>query len=378
MATASSAGIQDLLSDLWDQGGTDLLLTAGSPPLFRIDGKLTPTEHPVLSEADTEKLVRGMLADEQVERLLTRRDVDFSFNWEGKARYRGNAFFQKGTFAVALRLIPIEIPTFQQLGLPPIVEDFVNLPYGLVLVTGPTGSGKSTTLASMIEYINRHRACHILTIEDPIEYVHHHQKSAVNQREIGDDAETFEHALRAALREDPDVILVGEMRDLESIQIALTIAETGHLVFATLHTNDTAQALDRIIDVFPAERRAQIEVQLSGSLAGIIYQRLLPRPEVGMVAAFEVLVANNAVRNLIREGKTRQLRNVITTSQSEGMHTLEMSLSDLVAAGEIDYETAKSASLFPKEITRPLSAAAVASAAAQAAASGGRRGRRRG
>jgi twitching motility protein PilT len=373
MATASAAPIEDLLSDLWDQGGTDLLLTAGAPPLYRIDGKLRPTEYEALTEADTEELVRGMLGEEQIERLLIKRDIDFSFNWEGKARYRGNAFFQKGTFAVALRLIPIEIPSFEQLGLPAIVEDFVNLPYGLVLVTGPTGSGKSTTLASMIEYINRHRACHILTIEDPIEYVHQHQKSAVNQREIGDDAETFEHALRSALREDPDVILVGEMRDLESIQIALTIAETGHLVFATLHTNDTAQALDRIIDVFPAERRAQIEVQLSGSLAGIIYQRLLPKPDVGMVAAFEVLVANNAVRNLIREGKTRQLRNVITTSQADGMHTLEMSLSDLVAAGTLDYETAKSASLFPKEITRPV----VTPAPAAGEAASGRRGRRR-
>jgi twitching motility protein PilT len=195
----------------------------------------------------------------------------------------------------------------------------------------------------------------------------------VNQREIGDDADSFEHALRSALREDPDVILVGEMRDLESIQIALTIAETGHLVFATLHTNDTAQALDRIIDVFPAERRAQIEVQLSGSLAGIIYQRLLPKPESGMVAAFEVLVANNAVRNLIREGKTRQLRNVITTSQSEGMHTLEMSLTDLVTAGTIDYETAKSASLFPKEIVKPLAVVPAATPDTPA----GRRGRRR-
>jgi twitching motility protein PilT len=374
MATASAAPIEDLLRDLWDRKGTDLLLTAGAPPLFRIDGKLNPTDYESLTEADTEELVRGMLGEEQVERLAIKRDIDFSFNWEGKARYRGNAFFQKGTYAVALRLIPIEIPSFEELGLPEIVETFVNLPYGLVLVTGPTGSGKSTTLASMIEYINRHRACHILTIEDPIEYVHQHQKSAVNQREIGDDADSFEHALRSALREDPDVILVGEMRDLESIQIALTIAETGHLVFATLHTNDTAQALDRIIDVFPAERRAQIEVQLSGSLAGIIYQRLLPKPESGMVAAFEVLVANNAVRNLIREGKTRQLRNVITTSQSEGMHTLEMSLTDLVAAGTIDYETAKSASLFPKEIVKPLPAAA---SPAPADTPAGRRGRRR-
>jgi twitching motility protein PilT len=230
------------------------------------------------------------------------------------------------------------------------VRRLVELPQGFVLVTGPTGGGKSTTLASMIDWINTHRRCHILTIEDPIEYVHEHKLSAVNQREIGSDSPSFDQALRSALREDPDVLLVGEMRDLTSIQAALTIAETGHLVFATLHTNDSAQALDRIVDVFPSDRRTQIQVQLAHVLSGVVYQRLLPRTNGGLVAAFEVMVGNEAVRNLVREGKTKQLRNVITTHRQEGMRTLEMSLNELVQAGVIDAETAQVASLYPREV----------------------------
>jgi twitching motility protein PilT len=260
--------------------------------------------------------------------------------------------------ALSLRLIPHEIPTLDDLGIPDVVRRFASLRQGLVLVTGPTGAGKSTTLASIIDRVNATRACHIITIEDPIEYVYDHRMAAVDQREVGEDTESFPMALRAALREDPDVLLVGEMRDLESIQFALTIAETGHLVFATLHTNDTAQALDRIIDVFPADRQAQIRVQLANALTGIVYQRLLPRIGGGLVSAYEVLTANSAVRNLIKEGKTNQIRNVVSTNQTEGMQTLENALSKLVADGTIEYEHARLVSLFPKEIELPKPVAA--------------------
>lgn len=279
-------------------------------------------------------------------------DVDFSFDWSQNARLRGNVFRQRGSDALALRMVPYEIPGFDALGIPHVVRDMVRAPQGLVLVTGPTGSGKSTTLASMIDTVNRERACHILTIEDPIEYVYGHKTSAVNQREVGIDTPSFASALRSALREDPDVLLVGEMRDTESIATALTIAETGHLVFATLHTNDTAQAIDRIVDVFPAERRTQIQVQLSATLQGVVYQRLVPRLAGGLVAAFEVLVATAPVRNLIREGKTAQLRNVIATHRAEGMRTLEADLTRLVTEGVVDRDEAAALSLHPTEIGR--------------------------
>jgi twitching motility protein PilT len=236
------------------------------------------------------------------------------------------------------------------LGLPPVLSDFAHQHQGLVLVTGPTGSGKSTTLAAILDQINTDRACHIITIEDPIEYVHEHKRAAVNQREVGSDTSSFSDALRSALREDPDVLLVGEMRDLESIQFALTIAETGHLVFATLHTNDTAQALGRIIDVFPGAQQAQVRVQLAAALTGILYQRLIPRIGGGMVAAYEVLVADTAIRNLIKEGKTHQLRNSLLTGQRDGMVTLEQSLSTLVRTGQITYEDAVARSLYPKDV----------------------------
>ncbi|MEY2420203.1 MAG: twitching motility protein PilT [Acidimicrobiaceae bacterium] len=338
----------------WKAGGTDLLLTAGVPPLSRVDGDYAPLEdESVLSADDTERLTKSILAPELYAQLHERQQIDFSFTWRDDVRVRGNAFQQRGSTAIALRIIPLVIPTLNELGLPPVVEQFADAPSGLVLLTGPTGAGKSTTLASLIDHVNSTRPCHILTIEDPIEYVHSHKRAVVSQREIGIDAADFHSALRAALREDPDVILVGEMRDLESISATLTLAETGHLVFATLHTNDTAQALDRIVDVFPSDRRDQIQVQLSATLQGVIYQRLIPKIEGGMVGAFEIMVATNAVKNLVREGKTRQLRNVISTHQSEGMITLESSLSDLLAEGLISEEHAVAVSLHPREIKLP-------------------------
>ena len=343
--------IDALLDKLWQAGGTDLLLTAGIPPQLRVHGALTPVpDRAALTGADTEALLAELLTAEQATARQASHEYDFAFAWRDRARIRGNAFRQRGETALALRMIPAQVPTMAQLGLPPVLWDFTRRHQGLVLVTGPTGSGKSTTLAALINQINADRACHILTVEDPIEYVHNHQRSAVNQREVGADTASFPDALRSALREDPDVLLVGEMRDLESIRFALTIAETGHLVFATLHTNDTAQSLARMVDVFPAEQQTQVRVQLAAALTGIVYQRLLPRTAGGLVAAYEVLVANSAVRNLIKEGKPHQLRNSLVTGQKEGMLTLEQSLSALVQAGVVRYEDAVIRSLYPKDV----------------------------
>jgi twitching motility protein PilT len=353
MNQVDPAPIAQFLAAVHEVGGTDLHLTAGSAPLIRRDGVLAPIEgESVFDALHLEGLITTLLGPTLAAQFSEGKEIDFAFDYGPDVRFRGNAFRQRGTVACALRRIPAEIPSFEELGLPPIAEDLARLPQGLVLVTGPTGSGKSTTLASMIDWINTHRRCHIITIEDPVEYQHKHKLSAINQREIGPDAVDFYSALRSALREDPDVLLVGEMRDPESISVALSIAETGHLVFATLHTNDTAQALDRIIDVFPAERRDQIQVQLASTLQAVIYQRLLPRTHGGLVAAFEVLRANHAVRNLLREGKTQQLRNVVSTHSGEGMQTLEQSLTGLVADGIVDYDLAIGYSLFPKEVKR--------------------------
>jgi twitching motility protein PilT len=345
--------VDGLLEALAASGGTDLLITVGLPPQLRVHGELRAVPAvAVLTGAETEAFLAELLNSEQLRVFGDGHDYDFSFSWRDDARIRGNAFRQRGHIAVALRMIPREIPTMGRLGLPKVIGDFARMHQGLVLVTGPTGSGKSTTLASVIDEINTQRACHIITIEDPIEYVHEHKRAAVNQREVGTDTPSFPDALRAALREDPDVLLVGEMRDLESIRCALTIAETGHLVFATLHTNDTAQSVARIIDVFPAEQQAQVRVQLAAALTGIIYQRLLPRIGGGMVAAYEVLVANSAIRNLIKEGKTQQLRNLLLTGQKEGMVTLEQSLTALVQSGEVSYEHAIACCLHPKDVER--------------------------
>jgi twitching motility protein PilT len=351
--------IEPWLQILWDQKGSDLLLTGGSAPRIRVDGKLRPVEGaPIQSGAEIDALVRKLLSPGQEAILEEHQDVDFAFSWLDRARLRASAFTQRGQTALALRMIPTHIPSFTDLGLPSAAEWLATLPRGFVLVTGPTGSGKSTTLASIIDRINETRSVHILTIEDPVEFVHQHKKAAVTQREIGLDSPSFDRALRSALREDPDVLLLGEMRDVESIQIALTMAETGHLVFATLHTNDAAQAIDRIIDVFPDWRQDQIRVQLSASLGAIIAQRIVPRIGGGMVAAFEVLTATHPVRNLIREGRSNQLQNVVTMSKNEGMRTLESSLADLIHNGVITYEDALAVSAHPKELTREMGQAA--------------------
>ncbi|HYH50491.1 MAG TPA: type IV pilus twitching motility protein PilT, partial [Acidimicrobiia bacterium] len=340
--------------------GTDLHLTAGSPPLVRIDGQLHPIpDQPMVKPADTAAVASILLDEEGRATLAARGDVDFAFGFDRLARVRGSAYSQRGSITLALRMIPSRIPSMEELGLPPAVQQMVEAPSGLILVTGPTGSGKSTTLASMIAHINSTRPCHILTIEDPIEYVHRHGRGAVNQREVGSDTESFARGLRSALREDPDVLMVGEMRDLESVETVLTLAETGHLVLATLHTNDTTQAVDRLVGVFPGEQQNQARLQISASLVGVVYQRLLPRDGGGVVAAYEILRGTIAVRNLIRESQTRQLRNAITMGQADGMQTLEMHLSKLVSDGVIDREDAVHRSLYPKEIARPAGAARV-------------------
>jgi len=342
------------LSVLHDLDGTDILLTDGSKPLLRVDAKLTELEdaEPLTGE-EIEAIARTQIRDQYGDRLHLGREVDFSFSWRGQARIRANAFYQRSNCSLSLRRIPMLIPTPLELGLPPALSGILRNPSGLILVTGPTGSGKSTSMASMIDVLNRNRACHIVTVEDPIEYLHANHKAAVSQREVGTDTESFDTALKSVLREDPDVVLVGEMRDLESISAALTIAETGHLVITTLHTNDSAQAIDRIIDVFASDRRNQIQVQLAGTLLAVLYQRLVPKIGGGLIAAYELMVGVPAVRNLVREGKTRQLRNVVATHRSDGMNTLEHSLIQFIEAGVIDYDTAIDASLYPQDIPKP-------------------------
>ncbi len=343
------------LQILWDQGGSDLLLAGGSAPRIRVSGRLLPIEgFPELAAEEIDRIVQPLLTPGQKEIFAEKLDVDFAFSWRDLARIRGSLFTQRGQSALSLRIIPSKIPSFEELGLPFAANMVVEQPRGFVLVTGATGSGNSTTLASLITRTNETRSAHILTIEDPVEYVHNHKMSAVTQREIGLDSPSFDRALRSALREDPDVLLVGEMRDIDSIQIALTMAETGHLVFATLHTNDAPQAIDRIVDVFPAERQEQTRVQLAASLSTVIAQRLIPKIGGGMVAAFEVLVATHSVRNLIREGRSSQLANVMFTGTKDGMQTMESSLAKLLADKVISYEDALAVSAHPKELARQM------------------------
>ena len=355
MSNDQNSTIEPWLQTLWDQGGSDLLLSGGSPPRIRVDGKLRPIDGAqILTGEQIDDIAKPLLTDGQRMIFDEQLDVDFAFSWGDKARIRGSIFTARGQTALALRVIPTRIPSFEELGLPYAANWVSEQPRGFVLVTGPTGSGKSTTLASIVNSINENRACHILTIEDPVEYVHNHKTSAVNQREVGLDSPSFDRALRSALREDPDVLLIGEMRDIDSIQIALTMAETGHLVFATLHTNDAPQAIDRIIDVFPAWRQEQTRVQLAASLCAVIAQRLVPKIGGGMVAAFEVLIATHPVRNLIREGRSNQLQNVMFTNQKEGMQTLENSLAALIVENIVSYEDAMATTAHPKELIRTL------------------------
>ncbi len=304
-------------------------------------------------DALTDDVVRGIFAelldDAQSEQFEADRDIDFAFSHSDR-RFRANAFHERGHRALALRLMQNEIPSFEQIGLPQPVRDLTRLQQGLILFTGPTGSGKSTSMATLVDTINATRPCHIITIEDPIEYLHSNRQAVVHQREVGIDAQSFSRALRAALREDPDVVLVGEMRDAESIETTLTLAETGHLVLSSLHTNDAPQALDRIIDVFPADRQSQIRLQLASVLSAVVAQRLVPRIDGGLVAAYEVLIATPAVSNLVREGKTRQLRNAMQMGIAAGNQTIETSLNALVAAGIIDVDAATRTAFLPGEI----------------------------
>jgi twitching motility protein PilT len=356
MGSAMDVDFADLLMEVVARKASDLHITAGAHPTIRVRGRLTPLEdYPKLSPTDTREIVYSILNNDQRQRLETDWQLDFAYSIPGHARFRVNAYYQRGAMGAAFRLIPFGLSSIEELGLPAIVHELVRKPRGFVLVTGPTGSGKSTTLAAMIDAINTTREEHIMTIEDPIEFLHGHKKCIVNQRELGADAKSFGEALKAALRQDPDVILVGEMRDLETISTALTAAETGHLVFATLHTQDTAQTIDRVIDVFPARQQGQVRVQMSVALQGIITQQLLPTADgSGRVVASEVLVPTPAVRNLIREGKTHQIYSVLQTSSASGMQTMDSSLASLVRAGTITQRLAESRSSTPEELGRLL------------------------
>jgi twitching motility protein PilT len=345
-----------VLATVAHRRASDLHLTAGAPPMIREKGKIEPIEgFPKLTPQQTREVVFGILSEDQRKRFEVSRQLDFAYAIPDVARFRVNCYMQRGSVSAAFRLVPMGIPSLDDLGVPQVLREFTRKPRGFVLVTGPTGSGKSTTLAAMIDVINREREDHILTIEDPIEFLHQHKRSIVNQREIGSDAENFTLGLRAALRQDPDVILVGEMRDMETIATALTAAETGHLVFATLHTQSTAQTVDRIIDVFPPEQQQQVRTQLSVALQGIVTQQLLPTADgQGRAVACEVLVPNPAVRNLIREAKTHQIYSAIQTAGAIGMQTMDADLVRLVRAGKITIELAEQRASVPEELRRLL------------------------
>ena len=351
--SGSTVRIEPLLDEVLKRDASDLHLQVGLPPMLRIDGSLTTVENPVALTADQVKSLAYSVLDEKQRKMLeSDLELDFSFAYGNLARFRVNAFHEKGNLAVALRLIPTVIRTIEDLGLPQIVNSFVEYPRGLVLITGPTGSGKSTTQAAMIDKINTEKSLHIITIEDPIEYQHHHTKSIIVQREVHFDTLSFGAGLRSALREDPDVILIGEMRDLETIATAVTLAETGHLVLATLHTNSASQSIDRMIDVFPPHQQQQIRIQLSNVLQAIISQRLIPMVGGGRVAAAEILVVNAAVRNIIRDAKTHQIDAVIQTGAEAGMQTMDNTLVKLVHEGKISYEVAKGFAVNIQEFER--------------------------
>ncbi len=352
----SAPSLYDLLEILVKKGGSDLHISSGSPPRMRIDGELIPVNDIILGPPETKSLLYSVLTDKQKHSFEETSELDLSFGVKGLCRFRANMFMQRGAMSAALRTIPYEIMPFDKLGLPSVVsEDFCNKPRGLILVTGPTGSGKSSTLAAIIDKINKEHSGHIITIEDPIEFLHNHQKCLVNQREVNSDTANFKNALRYILRQDPDVVLIGEMRDLETVEAALTIAETGHLTFGTLHTNTSVQTITRILDIFPQGQQDQVKVQLSFVLEGIISQNLLPKIGGGRCMAAEVFVPTPGIRNLIREGKVEQIYSMMQTGQSKyGMQTMNQALQKLVREGNITHEEAMTTSPLPEELEKML------------------------
>ncbi|TAL23042.1 MAG: type IV pilus twitching motility protein PilT [Nitrospirae bacterium] len=350
------ATLYDLLKIMIEKGASDLHITTGSPPRVRVDGKLVPLDHPQLTPAETKTICYSVLTDAQKHKFEESNELDLSFGVKGLSRFRGNIFMQRGAVAGAFRTIPFQIKTFQELGLPEIVNDLVKRPRGLILVTGPTGSGKSTTLAAMVDRINSERQDHIITVEDPIEYLHPHKKCLINQREVNADTASFKAALRYVLRQDPDVVLIGEMRDLETIEAALTVSETGHLTLATLHTNSAVQTINRVIDVFPPHQQEQIRTQLSFVLEGVLAQQLITKKSGrGRSLAVELLVPNPAIRNLIREDKIHQIYSMMQTGQARfGMQTMNQSLFELYTKGLLSYEDAVSRSSVPEELITML------------------------
>ncbi len=347
--------LRELLEQMVKMDASDLHLTVGAPPVVRIDGKLQRLNYDYLTSDETKKLSYSMLNEKQKLKFEQNSELDFSFGIEKMSRFRCNLFMQRGNIAVALRQIPYRVRSFEELGLPKVIADFAKLPRGLVLVTGPTGSGKSTTLAAIIDKINRERPVHIITVEDPIEYLHRHQTALVNQREVYSDTNSFAIALKYALREDPDVVLVGEMRDLETIEAAISISETGHLAFATLHTNSAAESINRIVDSFPTNQQEQIRVSLSFSLQAIISQTLIAKIGGGRVLALEMLVCTPAVRALIRDDKIHQMYSMIQSGQKYGMRTMNQSLAELYLAGKITLNDAMNYSQNPQELGETLS-----------------------
>jgi twitching motility protein PilT len=352
--------LKNLLEILIEKKASDLHITTGSPPVIRIDGKLQRLNTEPLNAAETKRLCYSVLTDAQRHRFEEENELDFSFGIKGLSRFRGNIFVQRGAVAGAFRTIPYEILSFERLGIAPIANELIARPKGLVLVTGPTGTGKSTTLASMIQKINNERYAHVITVEDPIEYLHSHNKCIVNQREVNSDTKTFAEALRHILRQDPDIILVGEMRDLETIQAALTIAETGHLTFATLHTNSCVETINRIIDVFPPHQQPQIRAQLSFVLEGVLTQQLLPRVSGGRCLAMEIMIPNAAIRNLIREDKIHQIYSQMQVGQTKfGMQTMNQALLGLYQKGLVALNEAMQRSYNPEEFRQMLSTTGV-------------------
>jgi twitching motility protein PilT len=331
--------ILDLLKKAGTLNASDLHITVGSTPIYRVDGELIKGGEKVLTGEDTEQMAKALIPQELYDSFEKDGEVDFSYGLDDNLRFRVNVYRVKKNISIAARVIPYKIPTLEELGMPDKIREFCHYPQGLILVTGPTGSGKSTTIASMINYINRNMKKHIITLEDPIEFLHKHQLSIVNQREVGFDTVDFASGLRASLRQDPDVILVGEMRDLETINIAITAAETGHLVFGTLHTTDAPQTIDRIIGVFPGHQQSEVRLQISSTLVGVISQRLFPKIGGGRIAATEILVNTPAIANLIRVEKVHQIKSVMQTSKNQGMHTLEMSIKELIKQGLVTEET---------------------------------------